>query len=216
MTAALCMGPRCLDPDRARRRPAAAGIRLCAECRRGVRTDLAELPAIYADCESALVPRGNATGPRVSGSRRSTGIVLDDDALAARSGIVELLTSWSALVADERSVGRPARHDPQGLSAFLLTHLGWLLAHPAAGDFAEETGRTAAQARRLAYSSPTLRLDLGECVLPDCGEAMTTTAPAGGGPRSFEVRCGAGHSWPPHQWLRLFHLQRADPGRRSD
>lgn len=54
-----------------------------------------------------------------------------------------------------------------------------------------------------------MRLDLGECVLPDCSEAMTTAPPGRGGPRSFEVRCGAGHSWPPHQWLRLFHQQKA-------
>lgn len=218
MTAALCVGPPCLDPERAGRRPAVPGLRLCADCRRRLRSDLVELPALHSDCESALVPRRNPTGPRVTGSRGSTGIVLDDDALAARSAITELLASWSALVADERSVGRPARRDPRGLTAFLVTHFDWLLAHSAAGDFAEETSRTAAQARRLTCGAPALRLDLGECVLPDCGAAMTTAPPSrgGGGPRSFEVRCGAGHSWPPHQWLRLFQLQRADPGSRGN
>lgn len=217
MTAALCVGPRCLGSTEGGRfrRPAVPGLRLCAECRRAVRVGLAELPAIYADCESALVPRRNPTGPRVTGSRRSTGIDLDENTLTARTTILELLSSWSALVADERSVGRPARQDPTGLAAFLLTHLDWLQAHSAAGDFAEEVTRTVARARRLAYQGPAMRVDLGECVLPDCGEAMTTSPAGRGGPRSFEVRCEAGHSWPPHQWLRLFHLQRADPGRTN-
>lgn len=148
MTAALCVGHRCLQSATGRR-PVAPGLRVCAACRRAVRGDLAELPGLYTECESALVPRRGAPGPRVTGSRGSTGIVLGDDAVAARAGVLELLASWSALVADERSVRRPAGRDPRGLARFLLTNLGWLLAHPAAADFVEELSRATSHARRL-------------------------------------------------------------------
>jgi hypothetical protein len=88
------------------------------------------------------------------------------------------------------------------MTTFLVRHLNWLLAHPAAGDFAQELAQLTAHARRSAYVQPALR-DLGECIHPDCG-ATLSTAPGRGGGRSREVQCTAGHAWQPHQWLQLF------------
>jgi hypothetical protein len=198
------------------RRTAAPGLRLCTTCYHDLKASLIELPEIYEDCESALQPRRNPTLQRVSGSRQSTGIRLDEAAVTARSGIIGSLASWAALVADERSVTKPVHRAPAVLADFLLTHLNWLLAHPTAADFAEEISRVAHHARRSAYTQPTLRMDLGQCIHPDCNAAMTTAPSARDGRRTREVSCTAGHSWQPHQWLLLSRqIQQTRHGRGS-
>ncbi|WP_225844528.1 hypothetical protein [Streptomyces sp. HPF1205] len=205
MTSTLCVGHKCgTAPHGSRpRRSAAPGLRLCTTCYHDLKASLLELPEIYDDCESVLHPRRNPTLQRVSGSRQSTGIRLDEAAISARSGIVGFLASWAALVADERPAHRPAHRSPGALSDFLLTHLNWLLAHPTAADFAAEISEVTHHARRSAYTQPALRIDLGECIHADCGAAMTTAPSARDGNRTREVSCTAGHTWQPHQWLLL-------------
>jgi hypothetical protein len=207
MDYSLCVGQRCgRRPNLTRtRHVAAAGSRLCGDCGHDLRASLLELPGIYADCESALLPRRNSSLQRVSGSRHTSGILIDDEAITTRSSILSFLASWSALVADERAVAKPARRDPGELTKFLVKHLSWLLAHPAAGDLAEEVGQLTAHARRSADTPPALRLELGECIHPNCDATMSTASGGREGRRSREVRCAAGHAWQPHQWLRLFH-----------
>lgn len=205
MTSALCVGHKCGNvPHGTRpRRTAAPGLRLCTTCYHDLKASLIELPGIYDDCESALHPRRNPTLQRVSGSRQSPGIRLDEGAITARSGIVGFLASWSALVADERSVHRPPHRSPDALADFLLTHLNWLLAHATAADFAAEIAELTRHARRSAYTQPALRIDLGQCIHADCNAAMTTSPSACDDRRTREVSCSAGHSWQPHQWLLL-------------
>lgn len=205
MNSALCVGHKCGRAPHASqsRRTAAPGLRLCTTCYHDLKANLIELPEIYDDCESVLHPRRNPTLQRVSGSRQSTGIRLDESAIAARSGIIGSLASWAALVADERPVRKPVHRSPGALADFLLTHLNWLLAHPTAADFAEEISEVTRTARRSAYSSPALRIDLGQCIHSDCNAAMTTVPSARGDRRTREVSCTAGHTWQPHQWLLL-------------
>jgi hypothetical protein len=196
------------------RRTAAPGLRLCTTCYHDLKASLIELPEIYDDCESALHPRRNPTLQRVSGSRQSTGIRLDEGAITARSTIVGFLASWAGLVADERPAGKPAHRNPGALADFLLAHLNWLLAHPTAADFAEEIAKITHHARRSAYTQPALRIDLGQCIHSDCSAAMTTAPSTGDGRRTREVSCTAGHSWQPHQWLLLSRqIQQTRPGR---
>jgi hypothetical protein len=206
MNSSLCVGQKCGSmPHGTRpRRTAAPGLRLCTSCYHDLKANLIELPEIYDDCESALHPKRNPTMQRVSGSRQSPGIRLDEGAISARSSIVGFLASWAAMVADERSVTRPAHRSPGVLADFLVAHLNWLLAHHTAADFAAEISELSHHARRSAYTQPSLRIDLGQCVRSDC-DAVMTTAPAAPreGLRSREVSCTAGHSWQPHQWLLL-------------
>ncbi|MEW2517871.1 hypothetical protein [Actinacidiphila alni] len=185
------------------RRTAAPGLRLCTSCYHDLKANLLELPEIYDDCESVLHPRRNPTLQRVSGSRQSTGIRLDEAAITARSGIIGFLASWAALVADERAVRKPVRRQPEEMADFLVTHLDWLLAHATAADFAEEISEITHRARRSAYTQPALRMDLGQCIHSGCNAAMSTTPSARDGRRTREVSCTAGHSWQPHQWLLL-------------
>jgi hypothetical protein len=216
MTSTLCVGHKCgTVPHGSRpRRTAAPGLRLCTTCYHDLKANLIELPGIYEDCESVLHPRRNPTLQRVSGSRQSTGIRLDEAAISARSGIIGFLASWAALVVDERAVRRPVHRSAGALSEFLLTHFDWLLAHPTAADFAAEISEVTHHARRSAYTQPALRIDLGQCIHAGCNAAMTT-APAGrDGRHTREVSCTAGHSWQPHQWLLLSRqIQRGGHGR---
>jgi hypothetical protein len=206
MNTTLCVGHDCGGRPRGTgpRRTADPGSRLCISCGHEVKTNLTDLPAIYDNCESALLPRRNPALQRVSGSRQATGILLDEEAITTRAGILGLLASWSALVVDERAVTRPARRHPADLATFLLRHLNWLLAHPAAAEFADEICQTTRHACRSAYTQPVLNLDLGPCIHSGCGADMTATPPTRDGKSAREVRCNAGHAWQPHQWLQLF------------
>ncbi|MFJ9840748.1 hypothetical protein ACIRYZ_09810 [Kitasatospora sp. NPDC101155] len=152
---------------------------------------------------NSLLPARAAGRPRVSGSRGSGGLRVDDEVVESRSAILGCLASWTELVTDELGVARPARRQPADLAAFLVDHLDWLVRHSACADFSAEVSAVAARARRSAHVQPALRIDLGRCVHPDCQEDMTT-APAGGAERrGREVRCAAGHVWQAHQWLQL-------------
>ncbi|MBZ4322236.1 hypothetical protein [Streptomyces huiliensis] len=187
--------------------------RPCPSCRSALRICLGELPEIYADCEAALLPRRQGPLRPVGGPRRPSGPPLDEGAMATRSRILGTLSSWAALVADERGAGAPRRR-PAELAAFLLVHLDWLLCHAAAGDFVEELLDTADHARRSAYVKPSLAKDLGRCVHPGC-ERPLSPVPAAGTKGVGQVRCAAGHTWLPHQWLALMRNLRRErrPGR---
>jgi hypothetical protein len=217
MIVTLCEGHDCGGRSRGTepRRTADPGSRLCRPCGQQVKANLIDLPAVYDNCESALLPRRNPALQRVSGSRQATGILLDEEAITTRSGILGLLASWSALVADERAVTRPARRHPADLAAFLVRHLNWLLAHPAAADFAEEICRITRRACRSDYTHPVLNIDLGPCVHSGCGADMAATPPTRDGKSAREVRCTAGHAWQPHQWLQLFRQIQQDKNGRD-
>ncbi|WP_326599887.1 hypothetical protein [Streptomyces sp. NBC_01803] len=219
MNTSLCLGNNCGSRPQvpSPHRTAGSGPRLCATCRHALRADLLELPQIYEDCESALLPRRNPALQRVSGSRQSTGILLDEEVITTRSGIIGFLASWSALVADERSVAKPARRHPAELATFLVRHLSWLVDHPAVADFVEEIARITSHAQRSAYTQPGLRIELGQCIHPGCTAPMGPTASGREGKRIREVRCTAGHTWAPHQWLHLSRqIQQSRHGRTTN
>jgi hypothetical protein len=215
MNISLCVGQNCGDQTSGTglRRTAAPGLRLCTACHHELKASLIELPKIYDDCEPALHFQHSPTVQRVSGSHQTTGILLDEESIATRSGILSFLASWSALVADERAVARPTRRQPTDLASFLIVHLDWVLAHAAAADFAAEVARITRHACRSTYTRPSLRVDLGLCVYDDCNAALTMAPPTREGRQTFEVRCTAGHSWQPRQWLQLSRqIQQTDRG----
>lgn len=187
------------------------GLRVCRACHERVYRELAELPELYLRCESALIHFPRAFVPRVAGGA-ATGLVLDEAVMNARRDIVGLLASWSGLVADERKVGRPRRRDVTELSAFLATHVDWLLAHQAAASFAEELATAAATAREASLGGATLGIEVGPCVEAGCEHVMIARrAERAASPpvESVEVSCAAGHTWRTHQWLQLAHQVKA-------
>jgi hypothetical protein len=162
--------------------------------------ELAELPRLYAECESLLGRFPFALQPKVNQGKIALP-AFSEAALDARSGIMSLLASWSGLVADERGTRKPARREARHLAAFLGRHWAWLAGHPAAPDFAEEVTETAAIARR-ASTPGGLHVDLGGCVADNCDAALFATSGAPGAPVAM-VRCEAGHAWAAHEWLHV-------------
>lgn len=164
-----------------------------------VARDLAALPDLYDACEAVLAGCPRTTDRRVSGGL-PRGLNLHEGALRARSRMLAVLASWSGLVACERGVSGPARREVAALSGFLLAHLDWLAAHPAADDFTDEIRGIAAEAREAACRDSVVRRDLGACPRTACGRPVLATLGAGG---PVNVRCEAGHALPTHQWLLL-------------
>jgi hypothetical protein len=145
---------------------------------------------------------------RVSGTRGAGGIRLDETLMQLRSEISAFLASWAALVVDERGAAGRVGSSPARMAGFLVDHLEWLLAHPAADDFLAELADVTERARAACGAPAAPQLALGECILPDC--EATLSGGAGHGSSGAVVRCAAGHSWEPRHWLEVMaHLRRA-------
>ncbi|MFE9427172.1 hypothetical protein ACFYNO_29865 [Kitasatospora sp. NPDC006697] len=189
-----------------------AGTRLCADCREGLLRALTALPGIYEECAQLLGSSPRSARERTTGGPLP-GIRFNTAAADTRAAILATLGSWSGLVAAERELEAPKR-EVRPLVGFLLRHLDWLAAHPAAGEAGEEVGRVLAEASRVARPDRRRRLPVGPCVRPGC--PGTLTAPAGGSGRLTAIECDADpeHRWQGDQWTQLGRvLRRAGPAR---
>lgn len=176
---------------------------LCAACARKVANDLDRLPGLHDACGAVLAGLGNSTGrERTSGGPLPSGITLDTRATEARASIIAFLSSWSALVADERPAAAPARAVTEMID-FLLEHLHWLARHPSAHEFRDEAD--ALVRRALRASSPdtgTRSTDaLGPCVHREC--SGTLRGVAGANEDAPELRCDRDvrHRWSAADWV---------------
>ncbi|MEU4890669.1 MULTISPECIES: hypothetical protein [Streptomyces] len=140
---------------------------------------------------------------RISGGRSRQGIRLDEAALRARDDMLRVLASWAGAVAAEHGPAGPDRREVHALAAFLVRRLDHLVAHPAAGECAGEVRRVTDAARSAVRPRPVVRRELGPCPVAGCGEPVRAEADADAPVTAHTVRCGAGHSVPPHQWLLL-------------
>ncbi|MFF3781157.1 hypothetical protein [Streptomyces sp. NPDC001933] len=85
----------------------------------------------------------------------------------------------------------------------MARHLDWLITHSAASDFTHEVAMLVRAAEKAARPDSAPQIDLGPCVHPGCDSQMYAQTPSTGEGPSPDVRCDAGHVWPPHQWLLL-------------
>ncbi|WP_432103598.1 OvmZ protein [Streptomyces sp. bgisy091] len=216
----LCVSKTCRrDPETGVLRPRVrdSASRICRSCHERLRRSLAELPGLYEECERALAHPPLQLAERTSGTR-GTGIPLNMAAVNARYEMMSVLSSWAALVTNERDVHAP-RRTHRDLASFLTTHQDWLVAHPAAAEFTDEVASLARSAARAARSNPIRRMDLGPCVHPGCDSVMYSPVRVTDEQLSRDVRCDAGHAWPSHQWLllarRLKELKQSDGSAQS-
>ncbi|WP_019635016.1 hypothetical protein [Actinomadura atramentaria] len=198
-----CAAPVCGPgaDERRCRSGTAPGLRVCAACRDRLRGALERLPALYDECGTALAHPSRSPRERVGGTR-PLGLSLPEPVVAARAEILSVLASWAALVADERAVAPPPRA-VRALAVFLVRHLDWLLAHPAAADLVGEVAAVSRAARRAAAPDRAARLALGRCGRQGCDATVTADVGDRGDRPPGEARCGAGHVWHAHQWLLL-------------
>ncbi len=178
------------------------GPRLCAACRTVLTGRLASLPQLYQACELALeIPRQHPL--TLVRGRRSAGISLDDRTLAVRSDTIRVLCSWCELIVDERGVSGPAALDVRTLIAYLQAHLDWLAAHTAAADFADEIAALVADVKNVLNPAQGRTIELGPCTVDGCERLVRASISTGIQRSAPQVRCDAGHTWRPRQWLDL-------------
>lgn len=213
MSSPLCTSPRCWrDPDTGELepRPAAAGLRLCWQCRDQLARDIDRLPHICRDLLAALASTGG-NGPAVSGTPEP-GLPLNVRAAAARAEILPVLAAWAGLIAEQRGFTPPPR-DPEALAWFLgqRRNVDWLAAYPAAGDAVDEIAEARRIAARAAYTQPARRVEVGNCPENDCPGVVFAIVrdPAAVLPSAAECDHDPDHAWPIHEWPRLRRRMRA-------
>lgn len=164
--------------------------------------DLAELPEWHERCAEVLDDRQYHFGERTSGRARG-GIRLNEAAVAIRSDIVEVLTSWCRLIVEELHVPGPRKRDVWTLTEFLTAHIDWLSAHPDAGDFTAKLAELRASACEVVGRIRRTNAELGQCAWPACGRPLQLVRSTADDPAPCQVSCAAGHVWRPEQWLLL-------------
>lgn len=187
------------------------GVQLCTPCRNQLASRLRSLPGLYLACEQVLETR-RYRSIRTARGRMPSGICLDELTLTVRSDTISVLSSWCEMIVEERCVSGPSALEITLLTAFLRAHLDWLATHPAAVDFAQEIAGLADGAGQALNPVNARTMDLGPCVEDGCGLMVRASIRPGGQGSAPHVRCDGGHTWPPHQWLRLRH-QLNPPGR---
>jgi hypothetical protein len=168
-------------------------------------TQAGRLPALFVECGRRLGARGERPAERVSGGSAPNGLPFNVAAAEARSAIVGVLSSWSALIADGRRIAGP-RRDVGSMSAFLVRHVDWLRAHEAAGEGSRELDQLTRQARRVVDPEELSRVKVGTCVEAGCsGDLVALVRKDQRRSSHTEVRCSheAGHRWSGHEWLAL-------------
>lgn len=189
----------------------APGRRFCTACHQELNTALSSLPTAYTQSEAALLPHGVSSVRKGGKDSRPTGISLNEEVITFRSDLIAVLASWADLVVNERSTSKPTARRPDALVPFLLIHLDWLAAHPAAGEFAEEIRQLTRRAHHVIHNRHHPVVRIGNCLHPDCDAPINTLASPAGSQGLLNISCTAGHSWKPHEWLLLHkQLQQSD------
>ncbi|MER6630398.1 hypothetical protein ABT301_19565 [Streptomyces sp. NPDC000987] len=165
--------------------------------------ELRTLLDLYEESGQALAPAPPVLRERVSGSRSTGGIVLDERVVGLRTQAAEVLAQWARLVVEERGGAgcRPAGTEVDALVKFLGQQLPWLAEHPAGVHFDDELTELRTAFSGLFGPGRTRRLPLGQCTQPGCAEVLYGVLPAPGDRMPSHVSCGAGHVLPPRQWL---------------
>jgi hypothetical protein len=181
-------------------------LQLCGQCLHRTSRNLNEMPAVYQELGQDLLLRAkDQTFPRTSRSAYRCGFLANDALIDIRKAITDTLVSWSNLVADERQLSACAHAliRVERLSFFLLSHLRWLAAHPAASDFVQEVDDIYSEAVSSLKSPAISSLGDHICQASGCNGRLRTVLNASGTQMQIELRCEAGHSWRAEQWLSL-------------
>ncbi|WP_327144298.1 hypothetical protein [Nocardia sp. NBC_01327] len=162
------------------------------------RAQLDRIAGLFDESTMSLAAaRRRRAGERVTRTRARDASV-DFEVLEARTDITQILDSWAALVTHERAVRPPATRDVVELTRFLAVHLDWLIAHPAADDFAAEIAELTARAVD-AVDTDRYAVTPRACAMPGCAGSLTVS---GDGENPL-LDCEFGHSWEAGQWLAM-------------
>jgi hypothetical protein len=197
MNCTICRRP--LDPQREQYRHQRCADRL--------RTDLTELPGLYALMGAVLAPGTAGGGARVSGTRTAPlPVRLEPLSLRARGGIITILATWEVDWRDLRGLTDAQRgigaRDLSAIVLWLRAHLPWAIEnHAAVDEFAAEVRDIGRQCRAAAGLLPNMmRIGCCPALIGDeaCGAALHAD------PQAEEIRCRRCRtSWPRARWMLL-------------
>jgi hypothetical protein len=189
-------------------------------CAEEIRSLARVIPWLYEQC---VVGNANSGGHVIavrSSAKRTSAAGLGDQAIEIRRDIEEILSSWTAMVVEERGVNAP-KAQVRSQSGFLDAHADWLAAHSSAGDLVRELEELACAAVPVIDRRVRGSIELGQCAEADCSAALVADLEPAKSPSSTLVRCERGHRWTARDWLRTMYPGRppaavADdaPGRR--
>lgn len=203
----LCVGIHCqlrYESGRSRQR-VLNGSRICPVCRDKLASGLLSLAGLYAECGRLLdASGGGASQLRAKVSGGLPGLPFNARAAETRTEILDVLESWSAMVADERRVS-PPRRGVVDLAEFLRRHVDWLTAHPAAAEATEEVARLVRSARQVVDPVRMRRVPIGTCVEKGCGGQLHAVMSLNESSAPARISCDVDsrHSWSEHQWYEL-------------
>jgi hypothetical protein len=174
---------------------------LCGACLDALTADLSRIPRLYAETEQALAPGTARSLVRVSGSRHTTPMPVRGQVVQARTALRSALSSWSALVADERRVAGP-RPDIREMTSFLRLHLSWLVRHPALPDLVGELRDAVRLTLRSLQSGQSRQVQLSSCREDGCSGSLIAHMNSGASGPPSEIRCDSdpSHRWAPREW----------------
>lgn len=138
---------------------AADGRYLCEIHARRIGEDALTIALRYADLGRVLTSTGSALGDIVSGSKKETGMQLNDRAAEMRMIIKHRLVALARMISEDRGFALPEDRVP-ALARYVAANAPWLAAHPAAGDFSEELADAASDGFRIAYPTGARRYQL--------------------------------------------------------
>lgn len=215
MPETLCASARCARPDR--HGPlcagldcpgclpalAAPGLALCRVHADGLPRDARAAAEVWRELGLRLAGLGSA-GQRVSGT--PTDRMPDPTVMDVRADIAAVLAGWARVVVEERGLVWPAgRPDVDGVAAMLARHAGWLAAHRAAGEVADDLHEAAhGRGARLAWPDGTRIIDVGGCPRSGCTGRLRAVVRRADSLLPSAVTCsGCGQTWGPAQWHAL-------------
>ena len=203
--------PACLFPHPDDRAPHAAEVGyLCRPGFQRLEQQLAELPALAGWLHANLAAAGSSSlnPDKVNGSR--------DRPLLIRATIHDhitdirtVLTSWAALVAEERQLVGPRSSEVTNTAPFLVAHLGWATKQVWIDDLAGEVGDLHRHAHQLCPSRPATHRLPAQC--PTCEQTQLTRADG-----DDRIECqSCGRLWSEDEYHRLVTVLAEEQRNRS-
>lgn len=192
----------CIAPHNGDRAPHRAEVGFfCTPAYNRTQQHIAELPALSGWLQANIAGSGGGLDPNPVTSSKTRPLPIKADVFDHIEAIRFTLTSWTALVSEERNLIGCDNTRPETTATFLLAHLPWSVEQLWADDLATEVADLHRVAHQLVPSRPAVyRLPI-PC--PSCPEGLadfTLTRKDG----DEYVSCRAcGHLWTEKEYGRL-------------
>jgi hypothetical protein len=167
----LCVGHHRHEPERPRK--ALDGGYLCGGCIYRLDRTLAEVAELVEDLERALI-RAGSDGVKVSGDPERA-LPYNDQAGDARRVLLDVLGSWTRLIAEESGHAMPTDLSPAGQADWHRWHLsvGWLPARLWIDEYATNLAQASGAGRAALAGQRTKTVPLGACPDTDRCDVLT-------------------------------------------